>query len=255
MHRRIRRIRSGFTLIELLVVIAIIAVLAALLFPVFAQVRDKARSSACLNNLKQIGSGLYMYLQDYDEAYPPNRIGMRENRDCGKQGGYTWKEAISPYLKNLQVWVCPSAIEAGKVEPCGCAGSVVTPTSYGYNGALFDINPTLKSNGDVEWYDGGRAKRKRVMTLPEINRPAQSLCLLEEDRGWENCPDTGDWTIPTGGGPDRHQCGNDWVYADCHAKFTRLSATLQPWDAWNDKEGPNPYLKDLPKHNTITGCQ
>ncbi|HEY3298451.1 MAG TPA: prepilin-type N-terminal cleavage/methylation domain-containing protein, partial [Armatimonadota bacterium] len=61
---------SGFTLIELLVVIAIIAILAAILFPVFAQAREKARSASCLSNEKQIGLGLMMYMQDYDETYP-----------------------------------------------------------------------------------------------------------------------------------------------------------------------------------------
>jgi prepilin-type N-terminal cleavage/methylation domain-containing protein len=242
--------RIGFTLIELLVVIAIIAILAAILFPVFAQARDKARSASCLSNLKQIGTGLYMYLQDYDEAYPPNRIGMTSS---GK-GGYTWKEAIGPYVKNLQVFVCPSAIKAGKIESA-CNGSTVTPTSYGTNGSLFDIDPYVKSNGDINWgVPAGRPKS--VMTLSQLNRPAQTLWLIEEDRGWEACPDNGDWTIPTGGGPDRHQCGNNWVYADSHAKYAKLSATLQPWDAWNDKDGPNQYLKSLgpTKHGKYTGC-
>jgi prepilin-type N-terminal cleavage/methylation domain-containing protein len=64
------RTKSGFTLIELLVVIAIIAILAAILFPVFAQAREKARATACLSNLKQLALGWLMYSQDYDEAYP-----------------------------------------------------------------------------------------------------------------------------------------------------------------------------------------
>src|SRR5689334_23678413 len=66
-----RRIRYGFTLIELLVVIAIIAILAAILFPVFAQAREKARTISCLNNAKQMGTALMMYHQDYDEILPP----------------------------------------------------------------------------------------------------------------------------------------------------------------------------------------
>src|SRR5690348_16265574 len=68
--QRANRVRLGFTLIELLVVIAIIAILAAILFPVFAQAREKARQAACLSNMKQIGTGLMMYAQDYDETYP-----------------------------------------------------------------------------------------------------------------------------------------------------------------------------------------
>jgi prepilin-type N-terminal cleavage/methylation domain-containing protein len=68
--QQMKRPRTGFTLIELLVVIAIIAILAAILFPVFAQAREKARQSGCLSNLKQIGTALMMYTQDYDEAFP-----------------------------------------------------------------------------------------------------------------------------------------------------------------------------------------
>jgi prepilin-type N-terminal cleavage/methylation domain-containing protein len=71
LHNRHKGVRSGFTLIELLVVIAIIAILAAILFPVFAQAREKARSAACLSNLKQMGTALQMYGQDYDEGLPP----------------------------------------------------------------------------------------------------------------------------------------------------------------------------------------
>jgi hypothetical protein len=96
---------------------------------------------------------------------------------------------------------------------------------------------------------------KSVITLSQVNRPAETIWLIEQDRGWQACPDNGDWTIPTGGGPDRHNCGNVWVYADSHAKWAKLVSTLTPWDAWNDKEGPNPYLKNLAQHNKVTGCQ
>jgi len=84
----------GFTLIELLVVIAIIAILAAILFPVFAQAREKARQTTCLNNQKQIGLALMQYLQDYDEAYPMAVIGG------GTANVYDWSAAVSPYIKN-----------------------------------------------------------------------------------------------------------------------------------------------------------
>ena len=70
--------KKAFTLIELLVVIAIIAILAAILFPVFAQARDKARSASCLSNLKQIGTSTMMYVQDYDESYYPHRFNCRD---------------------------------------------------------------------------------------------------------------------------------------------------------------------------------
>jgi prepilin-type N-terminal cleavage/methylation domain-containing protein len=243
--------RIGFTLIELLVVIAIIAILAAILFPVFAQARDKARGSACLSNLKQIGTGLYMYLQDYDEVYPLNRFDMAGG-DC-KPTGYTWKEAIHPYVKNYDVWVCPSA-KFATINPC-CYGSKTIKTSYGTNGSLFDISGYRKNDGSIRWDGGAGIKLKRALSLAEIQRPAESIWLIEQDKNWAPCPDNGDWTIPTGGAPDRHSCGNNWVYADSHAKWAKLASTLAPWDAWNDKEGPNQYLKSLASHNKVTGCQ
>jgi prepilin-type N-terminal cleavage/methylation domain-containing protein/prepilin-type processing-associated H-X9-DG protein len=97
--------RHGFTLIELLVVIAIIAILAAILFPVFARAREKARQSSCLSNLKQLGLGLLMYAQDYDE-----RMCYRYYRlDPSVAGGPNWADnLVQPYVKNAQVIICPS---------------------------------------------------------------------------------------------------------------------------------------------------
>src|SRR5471030_2089327 len=91
--------RSGFTLIELLVVIAIIAILAAILFPVFAKVREKARQTSCASNEKQIGLALLQYVQDADEAYPSSYYGSKTApSDSG--ANYKWMDAIYPYIKN-----------------------------------------------------------------------------------------------------------------------------------------------------------
>ena len=90
--------RRGFTLIELLVVIAIIAILAAILFPVFAKAREKARQSSCSSNLKQLGLSMMQYVQDYDEVYP--------NRECAARNG-NWA-ILQPYVKNDQLFQCPS---------------------------------------------------------------------------------------------------------------------------------------------------
>ena len=135
--------KKGFTLIELLVVIAIIAILAAILFPVFAQAREKARQTSCLSNCKQIGTGLQLYTDDYDEALPmsifkgawtyldgtvttygtdPN-IG-KENWVCGKvwsesttsyadgahyfNQNWSWMDQLYPYVKNIDIFKCPS---------------------------------------------------------------------------------------------------------------------------------------------------
>jgi len=100
--------RRGFTLIELLVVIAIIAILAAILFPVFARAREKARQTSCLNNVKQITLGLIMYMADYDQRFPS---GDSTAWGDGSWPGYPYggyADAVYPYVKNSQIFVCPS---------------------------------------------------------------------------------------------------------------------------------------------------
>src|SRR2546427_2702627 len=106
--------RRAFTLIELLVVIAIIAILAAILFPVFAQAREKARQTSCASNLRQLGTGITMYVQDNDEIYP------RSNQDvnatdcnaapggCWSTGFLFWQQLAQSYVKNFGIMTCPS---------------------------------------------------------------------------------------------------------------------------------------------------
>src|ERR1044071_4712638 len=107
------RQRRGFTLIELLVVIAIIAILAAILFPVFAQAREAARKTSCLSNMKQIGTSIMMYTQDYDETYPINNRSYPlayYKSGGGQSGDYhnSWAKHLQPYLKNNKVFYCAS---------------------------------------------------------------------------------------------------------------------------------------------------
>jgi len=107
----VRRRQGGFTLIELLVVIAIIAILAAILFPVFAQAREKARSSSCLSNQKQIALAFSMYSQDYDETYPPY-LDANQTTGTGPGGQAWWEDSVRPYIKSGNVGgilTCPSA--------------------------------------------------------------------------------------------------------------------------------------------------
>src|SRR5689334_19194792 len=99
--------RRAFTLIELLVVIAIIAILAAILFPVFAQAREKARTASCLSNIKQVALSWQMYLQDYDETMVPAFV-----YDGTAPNGITqvwWPKLQDPYVKSWAIYHCPSA--------------------------------------------------------------------------------------------------------------------------------------------------
>ena len=95
--------RRGFTLIELLVVIAIIAILAAILFPVFAKAREKARQASCASNLKQIAVAMISYSQDYDELFPRNCVYNGTIYDTW------WQVGVQPYVKNTQIVICPSS--------------------------------------------------------------------------------------------------------------------------------------------------
>src|SRR5579875_2728267 len=97
------RFSAGFTLIELLVVIAIIAILAAILFPVFAKAREKARQTACISNEKQLGLAILQYAQDNDEPYPCG-AGFKRN---GGYRGQGWGGEAYPYVKNTAVFACP----------------------------------------------------------------------------------------------------------------------------------------------------
>jgi prepilin-type N-terminal cleavage/methylation domain-containing protein/prepilin-type processing-associated H-X9-DG protein len=128
--------RRGFTLIELLVVIAIIAILAAILFPVFAKAREKARQSSCLSNLKQIALATLQYVQDYDETFP---FYLHSGFNMNVQ------TRLQPYMKNTQIWICPSASAAWYYywdNPTGTAAVTGPIGSYGWN-VLLGWNGTI----------------------------------------------------------------------------------------------------------------
>jgi len=132
------RERRGFTLIELLVVIAIIAILAAILFPVFARAREKARMTSCLSNMKQLGLGIMMYVQDYDDQLCLNNhpccISNFTRYATGDTSAANWIVEVVPYVKNAAIFECPSARNAWGATVSAGGMTMPSATNYAYNG-------------------------------------------------------------------------------------------------------------------------
>jgi len=193
----------GFTLIELLVVIAIIAILAAILFPVFAKAREKARTTSCTNNLRQLGMGMLMYSQDYDERLP---IGYRGPTWCADFA--SWKQLILPYVKNTQLFICPSA---GEKYPCPAGSQLPYTATYGTN---------------AYWSESG------IYALASFTQPSRTFLIGENGDGdWVVEPPQGQctgavWTQP-GWIAFPHTDGSVWAYADGHAKWIPMQKAFE----------------------------
>lgn len=175
-----QRSRRGFTLIELLVVIAIIAILAAILFPVFAQAREKARSISCVSNLKQLNSAFQMYVQDYDERFPFGLDQAWHN---------SWAVTTQPYIKNTGIIRCPDdsfALASGWGYEWGWAG---IPMSYGANGYIgwnnfdqtYDMQGVITPMAQIWDPSGGSWMKLRSGTpIAAVSRPAETILLGEK---------------------------------------------------------------------------
>jgi prepilin-type N-terminal cleavage/methylation domain-containing protein/prepilin-type processing-associated H-X9-DG protein len=175
---KVRSTRSrftGFTLIELLVVIAIIAILAAILFPVFAQAREKARQTSCLSNMKQIALGLMMYTQDYDERFPTTGV-----YDFGGNDRY-WAPRLTPYIKNIQVFRCPSD---GGPHTDNVQGFSGPSMSYAANalmgGASYRDNFSIGVIGIVNADWASFLTQSSGQAMAAINRPAETIAIGEK---------------------------------------------------------------------------
>jgi prepilin-type N-terminal cleavage/methylation domain-containing protein/prepilin-type processing-associated H-X9-DG protein len=200
--------KHAFTLIELLVVIAIIAILASILFPVFARARENARRASCMSNLKQIGLGAMMYVQDYDEKYPilsyldseqvvpPNGVGTVNN--C-------WIFRLQPYLKSSQLFNCPSATRAWTGDKYAA-----TTTSYGANQLL--LTPGTPP-----------------LAMAAVDKPSQTIMFADSDGvnpytilNYYFAPPYYTGTSASRWMADRHLEGANVVFADGHVKWEKM---------------------------------
>jgi prepilin-type N-terminal cleavage/methylation domain-containing protein/prepilin-type processing-associated H-X9-DG protein len=239
--------RRGFTLIELLVVIAIIAILAAILFPVFAQAREKARQATCLSNMKQIGLASNMYVEDYDETFPGHDWTKSEGLYAmpdGRiyQGHVGWPLLFYPYIKNQAVFICPSDdnprdswSDNGKVNPLHDTWGKPIPMSYSENADIFLQLPPVRLAAisfpaETYWiadaryhfvgfqsYEGKPAPwGPNHFNRIRFTKPCAGLINVNGTLGLPpNYPDPESCV--------RHLGGNIIVFADGHAK----------WEKWN----------------------
>ena len=229
--------QRGFTLIELLVVIAIIAILAAILFPVFAQARESARMTSCLNNMKQIGLGLMMYAQDSDETYPTIYAGYDQTgKYIDQHQGWMWKNAIGPYVKSKGIFACPSNPAS---DPDGPSNDQKNDRNNAF-GHVMEKDGLMPQSyamnaGATSWHDametGNPAK---PLALAAINRPANLVAIGEDT--WREGDFGPDWFLEGTG-----QCNNhalythrgfpgpaNYAYWDGHVKNKKPAALVFP---------------------------
>jgi prepilin-type N-terminal cleavage/methylation domain-containing protein/prepilin-type processing-associated H-X9-DG protein len=220
------RQRNGFTLIELLVVIAIIAILAAILFPVFAQAREKARQATCLSNMRQLGTASMMYIQDYDETF---YFSLADANAAGDQTSW-WFVLIEPYLKAgvktgnnrdkpVSILHCPD-INNSYRDPA--IGSEIKPAnSYGPNWYL------VRESREFGGGPAGNGANNGPFTLAQIGSPGSLVLLAEQTGQYTTVRGQDDQAYAAADSErkryrnarTRHNGGANFTFADGHAKW------------------------------------
>lgn len=222
MHLNFNRTREprqsrGFTLIELLVVIAIIAILASILFPAFARARENARRASCQSNLKQMGLSFMQYTQDYDEKLTP-------------EGSYIdWPVRLQPYIKNVQIFKCPSDSIGNLPDASGAfAYAVGKRMSYGIciKPDYTNSSPGRGANFGIAGDSTGKFAPVSIATFESVS---ETFLVGEFGNDPAKPADYGNYIAPLGNAwgytaevpGDRHFNGGNWLYADGHVKFLR----------------------------------
>ena len=225
----------GFTLIELLVVIAIIAILAAILFPVFARVREKARQISCASNLRQLGLGMMQYTQDYDETYPGFNAGNTFQNNPWNSGP-NWESAIYPYEKSVGVYECPDApdkLNSYAYNWSMAWNEVPGAQTHKYGTAIASLSSPSDTVMLFEWYGDGNPPSAGGAPWPAApyNDPSSSLYAgVVGNNGWQiglGCVapyQVGlSWHDPNSQNNSPFNEAN-YVAADGHVKYLRVSS-------------------------------
>jgi prepilin-type N-terminal cleavage/methylation domain-containing protein/prepilin-type processing-associated H-X9-DG protein len=216
--------KKAFTLIELLVVIAIIAILASILFPVFGRARENARRSSCQSNLKQMGLGLIQYSQDYDEQFCPAWIGNNNVYP----GNARWMELVQPYIKNTQLFNCPSMALNGPYRP---ADSANFPGSYSMNATYYAAGAPSPPS---PIFDVATEARK---SLAVVAAPTTTMWVADGggfgndfQTAWADIASQNPVAVGAGGFtyiqdiPDRHLETTNVLFCDGHVKSLKMHA-------------------------------
>jgi len=205
--------RRGFTLIELLVVIAIIAILAAILFPVFAQAREQARSTACVSNGRQIGLQVRMYVQDYDETMPIFYAYNSQPR-AGQPGHKGVEDLILPYGKSKELFKCPDDL-GGPALAWDCPGLSTYQQCYGSSYRFGRGSYSIVAGESTE--NNVSLTFTRIVSDASFALPAETRILRDEMMPFFTQPKYGyfpDWY------KQWHPRGGTTIFNDGHAKFT-----------------------------------